>query len=269
MSGSLVLDAVAGLCTVQDGGRPGWRAHGVPPGGALVPAWLGAANRAVGNPADAPALEYTGPTRLRLSEGRLVCAGGHRHRLAPGEVLALPGPHPAAVGYVAVAGGVAAEAVLGGRGALLGGLFPGFAGRALMAGDVLPLGPDPAAPAVEPDDVRLDAAAPLRVVAGPDLDAFGPAALDALYRTRWQVTATGRSGTRLAGAPLPRRDDDARRSAPVVRGAVQVPADGQPLVLGPDGPTVGGYPVIGVLLRVDAEALAARPPGAWVRMVPA
>lgn len=256
---------VVGPATVQDAGRPGFRAHGVPPGGALVPGWLAAAGAALGNPDDAAGIEHLGPLTLRAEGGAVtLCAQGRRLRLADGEALDLPGPHPAAVAYVAVAGGLDLPRVLGGRGALPTGALPGLAGRVLRAGDVLPVGRATLrAPTVHA--ASLDPAAPLRVLPGPDLDAFADDALDRLIAGAWRIAAFDRTGHRLNGAALPRRGEDARPSAPMVRGCVQVPADGQPCVVGPDGPTLGGYPVLAVLLRADAEALAARPPGSPVR----
>ena len=247
---ALLVVRVVGLATVQRAfGQPGWRAHGVPPGGALVPAWLLAANRAVGAPLDAAGIEYTGSLEVEALAPVALCAAGRRRTLEAGQRLFLPAPSPAGVAYAALAGGVAAR-----------GLVP----RALAPGDRLAV----AGPPGPPEHVSLaplDPTAPVCLVPGPDLDAFAADALAAVVRTAWTIAASGRSGLRLDGAPIVRVDTDGRRSAPVVRGAVQVPADGRPLVLGPDGPTIGGYPVLGTLVRTDAEALAARAPGATVR----
>ena len=118
----------------------------------------------------------------------------------------------------------------------------------------------PAVPAfVEP--------AAIRVLPGPDLDAFDPRALDVLassYRVR---PDSDRVGTRLAGAAIPRVAGYLERTRPLVRGAIEVPGDGQPIVLGPEHPTTGGYPVIGVVASEDLDALHAVRLGGSVRFV--
>jgi allophanate hydrolase subunit 2 len=177
---------------------------------------------------------------------------------------------------VAVHGGIAAPVVLGGRGLLVTAGFGGLFGRPLRAGDRLPVGPGadaitdaiadvgggaPDAPrGAGPPDV------PIRVVPGPDPERFAADAWDRLLAGAWRVAAASdRVGTRLEGTPLRRRDDDAGASAPMVHGAVQVPGGGEPIVLGPDHPTTGGYPVIAVVIAADRGALFARGPGAVVR----
>ena len=84
--------------------------------------------------------------------------------------------------------------------------------------------------------------------------------------TAWRVAPeTDRVGTRLVGPPLPRAIGGELSSEGLVRGAVQVPASGQPLVFGPDHPTTGGYPVIACVIGRDADALAQAGPGTIVR----
>ena len=108
------------------------------------------------------------------------------------------------------------------------------------------------------------------VVLGPDLDRFAPGAVDRLLAGPFAVDArSDRIGTRLVGPALERLDADDGLSAPMVRGAIQVPASGQPIVLGPDHPTTGGYPVIATVVRGSIGALGARPVGAPVRFVTA
>ncbi len=269
------MERVVGPASVQDLGRAGFRAHGVPPGGALVPAWLVEANLALSNAPGAAGIERCGPLTLRAAGGPAwIAVDGRRLRLRDGERAAVPGPGAAAVGYVAVEGGLDVPVVLGGRGALPTGALPGLAGRMLVVGDELPVGaggvagggsPPPQKTTFEPTAVPLDPSAPLRVAPGPDRDAFAEGAFEALLDGAWVIDRFDRTGHRLVGPALMRRDADVRVSAPTVRGCVQIPADGQPVIVGPDGPTLGGYPVLAVLLRDDAEALAARPPGAPVR----
>ncbi|WBB78225.1 biotin-dependent carboxyltransferase family protein [Micromonospora sp. WMMD882] len=165
--------------------------------------------------------------------------------------------------YLAVSGGIAVETVLGSRATdTLSGLGP----PPLRDGDRLPLGPEPGPPppvdfTVPPppvDELRLT----LRL--GPRHDWFTPTALDRLLRTPYVVSPVGdRIGARLVGAPLPRAVAGELPSEGIVLGAVQVPADGQPLVFLADHPTTGGYPVVGVV--DDVTPLAQARPGTTVR----
>ena len=153
---------------------------------------------------------------------------------------------------------------LGGRGTLLGAGFGGHEGRALRRGDVLSPGNAPVRE--RPLPPGPDLAAPLRVVPGPDLDRFETQALDLLLSTAYVVDAhSDRTGIRLAGPPISRVDGDSGVSAPMVRGAVQIPPSGCPVVLGPDHPTTGGYPVLATVTRTSLGVLGALPVGAVVR----
>ena len=147
MDAWLEVLAVGGPVTVQDGGRAGHMHHGVPPGGALVPELLTLANRAVGNPWGAPALECAGRLEVR-GGGRTVhlWAAGRLHRLAPGATLAVPAPPDTLVHYVAVDGGLALAPVLGACGTLPVAHLGGLGGRALRRGDTLPLRGAPSPP---------------------------------------------------------------------------------------------------------------------------
>src|SRR5262249_26453547 len=174
------LTAVQGLALLQDAGRPGRMHEGVPPGGALVPELLAAANAAVGNAPGAAAIELYG-------------------RVVVGEQTFAPRGR---VGYIAVAGGIDAPLVLGGRGALLAAGL----GRPPRAGDELPDGPLAFAG-------DLDPGGPIRVVPGPDLDT--------LPDGDYTITPVGdRAGIRLAG-PGVAAGAGLGASAPMVRGAIQ------------------------------------------------
>lgn len=279
----LEVVSVMGLATVQDAGRPGRMHQGIPPGGALVPELLGQANRAVGNPADAPAIEWQGAITMVAREAPLVVATdeGLPWVAAVGERLSF-GPSPSsAVRYLAVAGGFDVPEVLGGRGTLLVARLGGLSGRALRRGDQLLVGESSAAQQVVPPGGSAgspsataastpiwEADAPIRVVLGPDTDRFSPTSLTILLTSSYRVSPLGdRTGMRLVGPLLERRDADSAAPVPMVRGAIQVPAGGEPIVLGPDHPTTGGYPVIAVVIRADHGLLAARRSGAEVRFV--
>lgn len=263
---SLVIVRALGLCTVQDLGRPGHMHQAVPPGGALVPERLIAANRAVRNPDDAPALEILGQLTVRAARAIDVATDRAPTRsLAPGGELAIAS-EPRRVTYLAVRGGIAAPQVLGGRGTLLcaglGGLVRTgqhfeLAGLAEVPGSA---------------DARLGAPdtpealdAPIRVIPGPDTDAFAPGALELLVTSAYRVLpSSDRVGTRLDGAALPRTGAP-EISRPMALGAIEVPRDGRPIVLGPEHPTTGGYPVIAVVARGDLGRLFSVRLGGTVR----
>lgn len=270
-----------GLVTIQDLGRPGHMHLALPPGGALVRGALIAANRAAGNPDNAPAIEILGrltiradfDTPLALSPGDAVPASARLLR-AGDELTISSEPHRAA--YLALTGGVAAPLLFDGRGAhLSAGL-----GALLRAGDRLslavpvpPASPhSPAAPTGSASP-RPGPPSPLpliRVLAGPDLDAFDASALSTLTSTPYRILPTSdRVGTRLAGPALPRRPDHPERSRPMVRGALEVPRDGAPIILGPEHPTTGGYPILAVIRHADLDAFFSVRLGGEVRFATA
>jgi biotin-dependent carboxylase-like uncharacterized protein len=259
-----VLEA-GGPAMVQDGGRVGFMYQGVPPGGALVPEWLAAANRSVGNAWSAAALECYGRLELRLhGRGAWVSVDGRAFWVEAGGPFSVPAPEAGVVRYVAVEGGLGVPEVLGGRGTLPVARLGGLEGRALKRGDVLPLGAG-GGPREEPGGA-LPLESEVRVVLGPDLGRFGGDAVEVLLESAFTVSPTSdRVGMRLRGPGLPQADEGSGLSGPMVRGALQVPRSGEIIVLGPDHPTTGGYPVLAVVIRADWGCLAARRPGATVR----
>jgi biotin-dependent carboxylase-like uncharacterized protein len=266
----ITIVGVSGLATVQDLGRPGHMHEGVPPGGPLVPELLARANAAVGNDDDEAGLELFGAVTLAGTPGTLVASDeGSPVELRTGEEWKAERGASTQVRYVAVRGGIDVPRVLGGRGTLLAAGLGGHQGRALRRGDALPTGnagtsgrrPVPPAP---------DLTTAIGVIPGPDLERFDASALAALFADEFRVDArSDRVGLRLDGPTLRRLDDDTRASCPMVRGAIQVPGSGSPIVLGPDHPTTGGYPVLAVVTRASLGALGARPAGAAIRFVAA
>lgn len=256
--------AVHGLATVQDAGRPGHMHEGLPPGGPLVPELLARANAAVRNAAGEAAVEVLGALTISARVDMLVASDdGAPERLHPGDAWTLRCAGTR-VRYLAVRGGIDVPWVLGGRGTLLVAGLGGHAGRPLRKTDRLPVG------ASAPKNVSIprapDDRAPIRVVAGPDLDRFEEGALNGLFASTFEVSErSDRVGTRLLGPPMARLDNDLAASAPMVRGAIQIPASGEAIVLGPDHPTIGGYPVLATVMRADLGALMARRVGAPVR----
>jgi allophanate hydrolase subunit 2 len=240
--------------------------EGVPVGGALVPELLARANVAVDNAWDETAIEVLGSIAIAAT-GPLVVGSdaGDTRVLGDGETWSVD-CQGARVRYLAVRGGIDVPRVLGGRGTLLSARLGGHEGRPLRRGDVLTAGSAPPVSTQAP--VAPDALAPFRLVPGPDLDRVAPDVLERLVASRFTIDPrSDRVGVRLAGAPLGRPTADAGVSAPMVRGAIQLPPDGVPIVLGPDHPTTGGYPVIGTVVSADQGRLAALGVGARVRLV--
>lgn len=273
-----------GLLTVQDLGRPGFLGAGVPVGGAMDAGALAHANRLVGNPPGAAALEWClGGGTLRFeTNARFAIAGatlaahiggrpvesGVAQAVLAGDVLEVDRVAGGMFAYVSVAGGIDVPLVLGSRATYLPARLGGLEGRQLRAGDRLTHGPAPAAgPRTQPPpEDPIDAGAPVPLVRLPDPDALDDAGWRLFLDTTWRVSAAvSRMGYRLEGTgPAPRRAAD-RLSAPTVAGAVQLPPNGQPVVLMADAPTIGGYPTVGVVPRYALGRVAQRAPGSPLR----
>jgi biotin-dependent carboxylase-like uncharacterized protein len=256
--------AVAGLATVQDGGRPGRMHEGIPPGGALVPELLARANAGAHNALFDAAIEVNGSLTIVARGAAVVAADdGVSRALRDGETWTLA-CGPSRVRYAALRGGVDVPLVLGGRGTLLVAGLGGHEGRPLRRGDVLRPGGVASHRGPLPPPPSLLAA--IRVIVGPDLDRFESRAIDVLFTSHFRISSqSNRTGIRLEGPALPRADDDTAISAPMVRGAIQVPSSGEAIVLGPDHPTTGGYPVLATVVRDHLGSLGARPAGSLVR----
>ena len=277
----LTVLASGPLATVQDRGRSGYAAIGVPRSGAADADAAGLANRLVGNDDAAAVLEVTaGGLRIRAERTVLVAITGAPAAvtvdgraapfgapltLAPGAVLALGVPPIGLRTYVAVRGGIDVPPVLGSRSTdTLSGLGP----APLAQGDRLPVG-DLAGeePFVDVAPVRPPSSVPvLRVLPGPRRDWLDPAAWTALTTQEWTVTAdSNRVGLRLAGPELTRARTDELPSEGLVAVAVQVPPDGAPVLFLADHPVTGGYPVLAVVTTADLGAAAQLRPGDSLR----
>lgn len=303
--GEAVLRVVAaGLqTTVQDQGRIGWARFGVAPGGALDDGALRWANLLVGNEPLAAALEFAllGPTLVYEGPVSLVCAltgadfgamvdavpqrPWRSFLLRPGATLACGACQHGARGYLAVAGGIAVPVALGSRSTDPRAGIGGVEGRALRAGDRVPLAP----PATPPETglalpaARIpsyDAASVARVVLGPQDDRFTEDAIVTFLSSHYTVTREAdRMGVRLDGPALrykdkgsgvSRRSDEGASGADiisegVVTGAIQVPAHGRPIVLLAARQTTGGYAKIATVIGADLWRLGQARPGDTVR----
>ena len=264
--------AAGPLATVQDAGRPGYAHLGVAPSGAADRAAARLANRLVGNRQDAAVIEVVlGGLAVRLHRaGTLACTGAEAApswntpvTLRAGAVVRMARPATGLRSYLAVRGGLAVEATLGSRSSdTLGGLGP----APLRDGDLLPIGTDVADEVSGAHGVPSPVPCRLRVIAGPRADWFAPGTLALLTATAWTVRPdSDRVGIRLDGPELPRRRAGELPSEPTLPGALQVPPDGRPILLGPDGPTTGGYPVIAVVADADLDAAFQWRPGQTVR----
>ncbi|MDH2416617.1 biotin-dependent carboxyltransferase family protein [Nocardioides sp. CER19] len=254
------------LTTVQDRGRVGWAHLGVPRAGALDAPAAALANRLVGNPPDAAVLETVlGGLALRnAGPGRWAALTGASTAptfwWAAGGELRVPVPTYGLRSYVAVAGGIDVDPVLGSRSTdTLAWVGP----PRVVDGTSLPLGEPTGAP--RPLDVppaRREGA--LRVLPGPRADWF--ASLAPLFGSEWVVRPdSDRIGLRLDGPALERVGAGELPSEGMVLGAVQVPPSGRPIVFLADHPPTGGYPVVGVVHPDDLWRCAQVRPGERVR----
>jgi biotin-dependent carboxylase-like uncharacterized protein len=282
----------AGLqCTVQDLGRDGLSHSGIAPSGAADPLLLRTGNLLVGNPESAAAVEITGwggeyrllaPSVLSVTGDFPVYADGTEQ--PAGEALALPAGTSLQVGkarrgfrgYLCVAGGIAVPVLWGSRSTYLPGSLGGWQGRALRKGDRLPIGLPPAVHSPVPPPASWQAEmlsaglAVLRVTPGPHAPQFPAGAFDDLCRATWKVLpASSRMGLRLQRED---RTSEALWRVPagllsegVPAGAVQLTPSGEPIVLGVDSQTTGGYPVLACVIAADCRLIGQLSPGATLR----
>lgn len=281
-----VLASGLGL-SIQDLGRPGFRRFGVPSGGVMdrhAAAW---ANRLLDNPEGLPLLELCGPgQRIEvLEDGWLAWTGGSgglglvpqpwsAFRVRSGEVITFPASKSGVWSYLAVPGGFVAGRVLGSvsanpRAGLGDTLGPGVAALRYPGHQFNP----PSATASRRtawSEIPNDPVTPsILVWPGPQWKAFGAAVRDQFFSSKWMVTSQcDRVGYRLQGPSL-RSDSPEMISEPVLPGSIQVPPSGQPIVTMPDGPTLGGYPKLGLVDSGDLARLAQCRPGQRIRFIPA
>ncbi|WP_046656263.1 biotin-dependent carboxyltransferase family protein [Lysobacter capsici] len=285
-AGYIEVLAPGPLSHVQDLGRDGWRHLGIARGGALDPGCAALANALVGNDDEAAVLEFTlqGPS-LRLPRPlRIAVMGAACDVRFEGEALPqarpidlpagdlrLGGMRDGVYAWLAVRGGFDLPRVLGSRATDLRGGFGGLDGRALRAGDRLPLGPHTRIDATTPRVPRWwidpycehEPQAPIRYRASQ-----APTVREAarqLGEQVWRVhAASNRQGLRLSGAALADAGGSGL-SEPVAPGTIQLPPDGQPIVLLADAQTVGGYPRLGHVIAADLPRLAQAGPNAGLR----
>lgn len=270
--------------TIQDAGRPTLRHAGIPPSGAMDADSLALVNIALGNPPGHAALEWAlGPGTMRTGASLSICCSGSlslvsqdgvplppwtTRTLPAGTTLTLAPPTPERFAYLAVRGGVDVPPVLASRSTYVPAAFGGHRGRLLRRGDEIPTraSKHPADPFTIPPLLHPRLEEPIRLVRGPDASCLSEEQWRTLLDTPWEVgPASDRTGLRLEGPSLTPTLAADFPSAPVCPGTVQMPPGGAPVVLMPDGPTIGGYPRVAVVIGTDLGRLAMTPPGRAVR----
>ncbi|MFO0807051.1 MAG: biotin-dependent carboxyltransferase family protein [Gemmataceae bacterium] len=248
---------------VVDGGRPSSRSLGVPLGGAADRLSLAIGNALVGNPSDTAALEccLAGPTLLAtvdvecvvfgapfdLRIGSVSLVSGWTHWLRAGDVLRVGGTIVGARAYVCVAGGLQTPVALKSRSSL----------EPLARGMELPC-PTSLDRGSRTVLLKRDTSTPIRAMPGPQIDWFDSSHF---FGPNFEVSqSSNRMGLRLIGQPIERAARE-MVSEPVAPGAVQVVNDGQCIVLGVDGQTVGGYPKVAQVIAADLDRLGQLRPG--------
>ena len=274
------------LTTVQDEGRWGHQKDGMVVAGAMDPFAASVANGLVGNPRGAAVLEITllGPTLYAFADVRLALCGGDLSPsvegepvslwktfiLGEGQALAFGRRRSGARVYLAVVGGFAVPAVLGSRATFLRAQIGGFEGRSLRTGDVLEGQPyllatgERGLRSANIPDYTLPAI--LRVLPGPHSSAFTAEGRATFFSATYTVAPqSDRQGYRLTGPAAARADAADILSEAMPFGGLQVPPDGQPILLMADRQTTGGYPLVGVVLSADLPRAGQLAPGDPVR----
>lgn len=291
---SLHIDRSGSLTSIQAGPRLGLRRFGVSSGGALDLIALRVLNTLVGNETHAAALEMTsGVVRLRFADSRLVAWGGGDYEVrlgktllpaarvalvGEGEELTFAGPKEGFRAWLALSGGIEVPEILGNRSTDLRGRFGGWHGRALQDGDSIPLGSQSSRAGallkklekqkVSDWSASIEWARPsalppvLHFVRGKDWESFDGPSRISFSSARFSVAPeSDRMGVRLRGQRLKRDDERELVSEAVAPGTVQVPPDGEPILLLGDCQTIGGYPRLAHVISADLPRAAQLRPG--------
>ena len=276
------------LTTVQDLGRIGYQKYGVPSSGAMDQTALRVANLLVGNAEGAAGIEATGegPALRALADSVVAIVGADMEPLIDGrpvewgvptvlrsgQVLELGPARRGLRTYLAVAGGIDVPLMLESRSTCLPAAFGGFHGRALRRRDLLAVGAAGRSLPIKGRRLPQGWIGPLgetlavRVTLGPQDDRFTPEGIHTFLTETYRLTPEiDRMGMRLQGPPIHHGSGADTISDSIPLGAIQVPADGQPIILLADRQTTGGYAKIAVVLREDVDRLAQATPGQVVR----
>ena len=221
-------------------------------------------HRTVGDSFDAnAAVAVTGPG-VELSIDGTAMASNLTLKIDAGQVLCIGPVRNGHWGYLAVAGGINTEPVLGSRATHLRFGLGGLAGRSLVGGDRVPVASTDGPPLIriaERDLPETDET-PIRVILGPQDDYFDPDIIAQFLSTKFRVsTRVDRMASVLDGVPLIAKRGHDIISDGTIPGVIQVPGSGQPLILMADGQTTGGYPKIATIIGADLRRVAQTPPG--------
>ena len=268
--------------TLQAAARRGYRHMGVPNSGPADPLSMALANRCVGNPCDATSIEFTyGPVAVRFeADMSFAFAGANAVATLNGEPVAPHAAQFAAAGstlelapfstglrvYLSIAGGFAADMMLGSQSTYLPAGLGGHGGRALKAGDQLAQRTSPAPSdnlCATPDNMKpaLGSSFALRAVIGPDAGQEAGALFDEPFKL---TNRADRMGVEIVGAIPQPAQSGAKPSAAIFPGALQVPEAGKGFLLLPDAQTTGGYPHLLQVIRADRHLLGQLRPGSRI-----
>jgi biotin-dependent carboxylase-like uncharacterized protein len=271
--------------TIQDFGRYGYTHLGISIVGAADRLSLRIANLLVGNEENAPALEMTllGAT-LEFEERRIVALAGAdcdakigTSPVRPGEAVEVPaagvlkcgGMKTGARSYLAVQGGLDVPCVMGSTATDVRGQFGGFQGRRLKAGDLLPVRDGRGSRVRRLKAGILEAFARhdiVRLTRGAQREWFGPEAFEILFSCPYAISdQSDRTGLRLKGQPLRPHEQSQLLTDGIPLGGMQVPQDGQPIILFVDQQTTGGYPKIANVIMADMHHVGQLRPHEQVR----
>lgn len=280
---SIHVIAPGPLTTIQDAGRFGYQDSGIRPCGVMDPAAYAAARTILGDCGAVLEATFLGPT-LYFAEAAVVALTGadmqakldgecmpryQAVEIMAGQTLAMGMAQAGCRGYIAIRGGICVPAVLGSRSTDLKCRIGGLAGRALQAGDCLPIAPEAAAavlPQVQLPLPEYPEEAAVRVILGPQAEYFTSNGIADFLQAVYEVSAASdRMGIRLEGPAVESIAGTDIVSDGIVFGSVQITSSGQPILLMADHPTAGGYAKLATVLSFDWSKLAQLRPGNRVR----
>ncbi|MCE5209485.1 MAG: biotin-dependent carboxyltransferase family protein [Chloroflexi bacterium] len=282
---SVLIHSAGFLTSIQDAGRFGYEKYGIPCSGPMDRFALYAANLLVGNSWDAAGLEFciSGPA-LVMGDDCLIAAAGSGFSLVVngrpmpfwmsifarrGDYLEFSRSGDGNWGYLAVSSGIALPLLMGSRSTYLKGKIGGLQGTILKNGDILPLFPQPdsiyplAGRCVLPESRPVYQTQPtIHVIPGPQDERFTSTGLDTFYNSLYHISSTSdRMGYRLDGPQVEHTSGADMLSDGMAFGSIQVPANGQPIVMMSEHPTTGGYTKIATVISADLPVLAQCVPG--------
>lgn len=273
------------LSTIQDQGRLGYQRFGISASGAMDATSMFIANVLVGNSRDMATIEltllgcsvrigaatcllaYAGADAPITVDGRLVAANAG-FRAERGSIVTIGSMRSGLRGYLAVAGGIRCQPVLGSRSTHTRSGIGGLDGGPLKSGDRLPIVPDAGEnPLLRFDPAMLASdAGPVRVVLGPQHDRFSAAGIATLLGSAYRLSSkVDRMGCQLEGPPIQHAGDFNIVSDGIMNGSIQVPGNRQPIILLADRQTIGGYAKIATVIGPDLRKVAQARPGDSLR----